>query len=252
MIKMDAHSTRTLIRTFLRLLGAGLILWSIPLTASARETPLSKVQSCKDSTVSVKARAITIDGGRATVRENSGAGIIIDPSGLIVTNTHVIYGSNIITVTLTDGSSANAAVAFISKTYDFSILKVSPSSPLIPIQWADSDLCALGQNIITIGHSPLLNQTISGGTINGMGTRMSSDGTATPVLIEVSINHYPGDSGGPVFNTAGEFLGLIDSKRTTIQRATFAIPSNMIRTDYLRLKNALPAADPSSELKQQI
>lgn len=200
-------------------------------------TPLSKIQSYQDSVVTILARQVSQNGERADITEQSGAGVIIDPAGWVVTNTHIIYGANIIQVKFKNGSSANARVPFISREYDFSILKIDSPCPLTSIEWADSTVIALGQPVITIGHSPLLNQTISGGRINGLGTKMQSDGSVTPELIEISVNHYPGDSGGPVFNLEGGLIGLMNAKRTTIQRAVFAIPSSKIHLEYLKLVN---------------
>ncbi|MBF0388186.1 MAG: trypsin-like peptidase domain-containing protein [Candidatus Omnitrophica bacterium] len=205
---------------------------------SARsETPLSNIQSYQDSVVTVKAQQVSLDGHRATVVEKSGAGVIIDASGLIITNTHIIYGANIIKIVFKDGTSLNARVPFISREYDFSILSIDPPSQLKPIEWADSDKVELGQPVITIGHSPLLDQTISGGQVNGLGTRTQEDGSVTPEMIKISINHYPGDSGGPVFDTAGKLIGLMNAKQTNRQRAALAVPANKIHLEYLKLVN---------------
>ncbi len=216
-----------------------ILLLSFPSTASSADvsTPLSKVQSYENSVVTIRARQVSPDENPETVMEQSGAGVIIDASGLVVTNTHIIYGSNIIKVVFKNGASVNAKVPFISREYDFAILKIDPPFPLNPIEWADSDRIELGQPVITIGHSPLLDQTISGGQVNGLGTRTLEDGSVTPELIEISINHYPGDSGGPVFNSEGQFIGLMNAKRTTIQRAAFAVPANKIHLEYLKLVN---------------
>lgn len=200
-------------------------------------TPLSRVQSYEDSVVTIRAQQITLDNGQASIAESTGAGVIVDPSGYIITNTHIIYGANVIKVDFKNGTSVNAQVPLVSREYDFSILKIDPPFPLTPIEWADSDRIELGQPVITIGHSPLLDRTISEGLVNGLGTRLQDDGTTTPEMIKISINHYPGDSGGPVFNLNGQLIGLMNAKRVTMQRAALAVPANKIHLEYLKLVN---------------
>ena len=229
MFKLYFYTTLAVINT----------LASFPTNASAAtfQTALGKIQSYKEAVITIRAQTVSFDGHRASALERTGAGVVIDPKGIIVTNTHIIYGSNIIKVILQDGTRLNAQILFISKEYDFSLLKIDPPHPLTAIAWADSDKISLGEEVITIGHSPLLNQTISGGRINGLGTRTLEDGTITPELLQISINHYPGDSGGPVFDNSGRLIGLMNAKRTTVQRAAFAVPSNKIHLEYFNLVN---------------
>ncbi len=206
-------------------------------TASTATTPLGMVQTYENTVITIQAQNISLNGSIASMSEKIGAGVVIDPNGFITTNTHVIYGSNIIKVILNNNVTVNAEVLFISREYDFSILKINPPFPLKAIEWAHPVQIELGQEIITIGHSPLLNHTISGGQINGLGTRKLDDGSETPELLKISINHYPGDSGGPVFNTNGQLIGLMNSKQSGIQRAVFAIPASKIYLEYLNLVN---------------
>jgi len=218
---------------------------------------LEKLQGYDNAIVTVKARAFTagagqekpramrspsgeiviLDNQRVSMLEKTGAGVIVDANGTIVTNTHIIYDSQIITVVLRDGQELPATVAFVSPQYDFSLIKVNPGRALPAVEWGDSDKAELGQEIVTIGHSPLLDRTISGGKIVGLGTRTADDGTVTPELMELNINHYSGDSGGPVFNSEGQFLGLVNAKRVTVDRACFAVPANKIHSAYLNLVN---------------
>ena len=178
---------------------------------------------------------ILLQNRRVRVSEKTGAGVVIDASGIITTNTHIIFGSNIIKVVTQDDHEFPAHVLFISPQYDFSILKIEPSRALTPIEWADSDKLALGQEIVTIGHSPLLDRTISGGVVAGLGTHTNQDGSVTPEMIQININHYQGDSGGPVFDNQGRFIALLNAKRVTLDRAALAVPANKIHFAYLNL-----------------
>jgi S1-C subfamily serine protease len=232
-------------------------MFSIPLTATAAESRLEKLLEYQDSVVTVKAQTysaadgeerpkaaltpsgqiVILNNQRVSLFERTGAGIIVDPDGTIATNTHVIYGSQIIKVVLRDGSELSAQLLFVSPQYDFSLIRVNAGRPLPAVEWGDSDAVELGQEIVTIGHSPLLDRTISGGRIIGLGTRTTDDSRVTPELLELNINHYSGDSGGPVFTEDGRFLGLVNAKRTTVDRACFAIPVNKIHSAYLNLVN---------------
>lgn len=208
---------------------AAIITSALLVIADAQaDSGFMNVMSARNAVVTVLAQQYQTDGSRLLLNENSGAGVIIDAVGYVVTNTHVIYGSNLIKIILNDNSQAIAHVAFVSREYDFSILKISTAAPLPAVTWPASNNTKLGDEIITIGHSPLLNQTISGGQISGMGTRTLENGQTSPELLQLSINHYNGDSGGPVFNEAGFFMGLISSKRLAKQRAALAIPGEKI------------------------
>lgn len=165
--------------------------------------------------------------------QRSGAGVIIDPSGLIVTNTHTIFNAKKVFVILHDQTSFPAQVLGFVSQYDFAFLRIQPTSVLSAISWADSDQIHLGDDIITIGHSELLKEAISGGKIVGIGVQggknlRTTEGEETK-LIQVNINVYKGDSGGPIFNRQGEFVGLMVAGQMKADRSSFAIPANQIR-----------------------
>lgn len=165
---------------------------------------------------------------------SNGAGVILDDKGIIATNTHIIFNSRSIIVTLVSGEELPANVIHISRSDDFSLLKIETKARLPPIVWADSNLAQLGDAVITLGHSEILSNTISGGQIRAIGIR-KQDPDRTPEFFELDINHYQGDSGGPLFDRQGRFLGLISAKRLTEDRSCLAIPSNKIHFAYINL-----------------
>jgi len=185
---------------------------------------LPQTQAAFDPTTG---RILALTGRRLQFRENTGAGVVISSDGRIVTNTHVIFGSQRILVQLRDGTEKEAAVLFVSPEDDFSILKITTDKLLPAIEFADSQLVSLGDEVATIGHSDILNGTISGGIISGLGTRETERGTEVE-LLKLNINHYQGDSGGPVFDRTGRLVGLMSSKRLSAQRQLFAIAANKI------------------------
>ena len=173
--------------------------------------------------------------------QRSGAGVIIDPSGLIVTNTHTIFNAKKIFVILHDQTSFPAEVLGFVSQYDFVFLRIQTPAPLSPISWADSDQIHLGDNIVTIGHSDLLKEAISGGKIIGIGVQggknlHSTEGEETK-LIQINVNVYKGDSGGPIFDRKGNFVGLMVAGQMKADRSSFAIPANQIREQSKKFLN---------------
>ncbi len=217
----------------------------------AQETMIETVQKAMPSVVSVIAEneqtfdtpqsGIDPKTGRILTRhelkqatlERSGAGVVIDSSGLIVTSTHTIYNAKNIFVILYDQTSLPAQVLGFVSQYDFAFLRIQPPSPLSAISWADSDQIHLGDEIVTVGHSNLLKEAISGGRVIGIGVKggkniRTTEGEETK-LIQVNINVYKGDSGGPIFDRKGNFVGLMVAGQMKAARSSFAIPANQIR-----------------------
>lgn len=159
-----------------------------------------------------------------------GAGVIISSSGLVVSNIHTIFGAEKIIVHLSDETTLNAKVLHLAESDDLALLKVEPPSPLISIEFADSNLVKLKDEVINIGSSEWLKKTISGGNINGLGTNRI---TKEIDLIKINITLYKGDSGGPLLNKDGQLIGMMIGKLKGKDRASFAIPSNKIKKLYL-------------------
>jgi serine protease Do len=246
------HTSPAIINTVLHL---SMALTLLSPSAFAQSSIIERVQKAEDSIVTIQAQKIDIDPNgttdaamtpdghmvvgaktRAAVAEQTGAGIIIDPSGYIVTNTHIILYAQFIFATLHNGTRLPATIAAIAPNSDFTILKVEPPSPLKALAWADSDQIRLGDPIISVGNSPLLKETISGGIIKGIGQGQSSPNHRVE-LIETDLNLYQGDSGGPILDRQGNFLGIIVAKNMKVERSSFAIPSNKIREQFLAYLN---------------
>ena len=237
---------------------AAFILWMTP-PVLAQESMIETMQKAMSSVVSVIAEndqsfdspqtGIDPKTGQILTRhqikqatlERSGAGIVIDPSGLIVTNTHTIFNAKKVFVILRDQTSFPAEVLGIVSQYDFAFLRIQPPTPLAAISWADSDQIHLGDDIVTIGHSDLLKEAISGGKIIGIGVAggknlHSTEGEETK-LIQININVYKGDSGGPIFDRKGNFVGLMVAGQMKTDRSSFAIPSNQIKEQSKKFLN---------------
>ncbi len=203
----------------------------------AQSSLIDLIEQKKDAIVTVQAQMVDPDhkspDGTAegvAVLEKTGAGIIIDPTGYIATNTHTILYAQYIFVTLQDGTRLAATIAAIAPGTDFTLLKIEPTSPLKTLAWSDARNIALGTEVISIGNSALWKKTICGGRITGIANKISQD---TVALMEMDLELDRGDSGGPVLDRQGNFLGIIIAKNTRTPRSSYAIPSAEIRNFFL-------------------
>ena len=175
-------------------------------------TLIDRIQNTQNSIVTVRTELTKImhtSPPRTATFQRTGAGLIIDPSGIIVTNTHIIINAPFIFVILKDGTKLPAQVLFASGNYDFSFLRIQPPHPLQSVKWADSSLISIGEPIIAIGNSDFDNQSILSGHIKSI---IQSVSTGTNDFLELDLDLYHGDSGGPILDDQGRLLGLIMAK----------------------------------------
>jgi len=161
------------------------------------------------------------------VSEGAGSGVVIDESGLIVTNHHVIAGASHITVRLIDGVEFEASVIGSDATADIAVLKIDPEEhELVAAELGCSSDLKMGEDIIVIGN-PLgkLGGTLTTGIISATARNIAVEGTEM-VLLQTNAAINPGNSGGGMFNMAGQLVGVVNSKAsgTGIEGIGFAIP----------------------------
>ena len=202
----------------------GVCVSALPL-ASAQTSLIERIEKTQDSIVTIEAQKS--DSGL------TGAGVIIDSTGYIVTNTHTILYAQFIFITLQNGTRLPASIASIAPESDFTILKVNSPVPLKAIPWTDSKNIQWGDRIIAIGNSTLWKETISEGTIKSIGRSQLGSGPMIEVL-ETNLNLDHGDSGGPIFDHNGNFLGIVVAKNIRVDRSSYVIPSNKIREHFLK------------------
>jgi S1-C subfamily serine protease len=171
-------------------------------------------------------------GGNAS---SGGTGSVIDREGHILTNFHVIEGMSDLKVTLADGTAAVATVVGTDPGSDLAVLKVDlPSHLLIPVALADSDRVRVGDTVFAIGHPFGQNFTVTSGIISATGrvTESAYTGRGIRDVLQVDAAVNPGNSGGPLFNTAGEMVGVNTSIENPNGRffvgLGFAVPSNTV------------------------
>jgi serine protease Do len=134
-----------------------------------------------------------------------GSGFIVDPSGIIVTNNHVVEGAHEVTVFLHDGTRLHATVLYRARI-DMAILRVHSDKPLPAIKWGDSNVMRPGDPVIAIGNPLGIGVTVTAGIVSALDRDIHETPYASFIQTDAAIN--PGNSGGPLFNTAGEVIGI--------------------------------------------
>jgi serine protease Do len=135
-----------------------------------------------------------------------GSGFIIDPSGLIVTNAHVIANADQITVTLSDDTALQAQVIGRDTVTDLALLKVDAKTPLPAAAWGDSNKAKVGDWVLAIGNPFGLGGSVTAGIISATARDIHSGPYDDFLQTDASINR--GNSGGPMFSLAGEVIGI--------------------------------------------
>jgi serine protease Do len=144
---------------------------------------------------------------RSPRRVNSlGSGFIIDSSGVVVTNNHVISDADEVTVILNDGTRLKAEVVGRDKKTDLAVLRVKPVKPLVAVKFGDSDKVRLGEWVIAIGNPFSLGGTVTAGIVSARNRDINSGPYDNYIQTDAAINR--GNSGGPLFNLAGEVVGI--------------------------------------------
>ena len=170
------------------------------------------------------------DEGPAQQKVNSlGSGVIVSKEGHIVTNNHVLNGTDDITVQLSDGRQAKARIIGTDAQIDLAVLKVDLDN-VTPLQFGDSDQVRVGQIVMAIGNPFGLDESVTQGIISAKDRRAMNDSEVEFFQTDTAIN--PGNSGGPLVNIRGEVIGIntaIYSESGGNQGIGFAIPSNVVR-----------------------
>jgi serine protease Do len=158
-----------------------------------------------------------------------GSGFIVSKEGHILTNYHVVQGTDDILVDLNDGRQAKATVVGSDQQADVAVLKINLPN-LTPLSLADSDQVKVGQIVFAVGNPFGLRESVSQGIISARDRRGISDSSVEFFQTDTAIN--PGNSGGPLIDIKGEVVGInsvIYSESGGNQGIGFAIPSNLIR-----------------------
>jgi len=169
--------------------------------------------------------------------QSLGSGFIVDSSGLIVTNNHVIDGAHSISVILSDGTSLPASLVGRDTQDDIALLRVHPEHPLPAVHFGSSRRARIGDWVIAIGNPYGLGGTVTAGIISARGRDLQEDGTTDYIQTDAAINR--GNSGGPLFDMQGEVIGIntaIYSPSGGSVGIGFAIPSDEVAAVVQQLR----------------
>jgi serine protease Do len=157
-----------------------------------------------------------------------GSGFIIDPSGLVVTNNHVIEGADKITVTMFDDSTLEAELIGRDTKTDLALLQIKQPGTYPAVRWGNSDKARVGDWVIAIGNPLGLGGTVTAGIISANQRDINAGPYDDYIQTDAPINR--GNSGGPLFNMNGDVIGIntaIYSQSGGSIGIGFAIPSNL-------------------------
>lgn len=156
-----------------------------------------------------------------------GTGFIISADGQIVTNAHVVEGADSVKVTLADGRSLDGKVLGSDQATDIAVVKVDAGDSLPTVAFGDSARLKVGQDVVAIGNPFGLGNSVTSGIVSALGRDINSGPFDNYIQTDAAINK--GNSGGPLFNTDGEVVGIntaIFSPSGGSVGIGFAVPSD--------------------------
>jgi len=164
---------------------------------------------------------------RQQLMRGQGSGFIVDPSGVVLTNAHVVDGADRVTVTLKDGRTLDGVVKGVDEVTDLAVVKIN-GDKLPAVSLGDSDSVEVGDWAIAVGNPLGLDNTVTLGIVSTL--KRSSAQVGIPdkrldfIQTDAAIN--PGNSGGPLVNAQGEVIGINTAIRADAMGIGFAIPIN--------------------------
>ena len=175
---------------------------------------------------------ITTAGARKTQfppAQGMGSGFIISTDGLVLTNAHVVQGASEVTVKLTDRREFRARVLGADPATDVAVLRIDAKG-LPAVKFGDSARARVGDWVVAIGSPFGFENSVTAGIVSAKGRSLPGDAYVPFIQTDVAVN--PGNSGGPLFNMAGEVIGInsqIYSRSGGYQGLSFAIPADVVQ-----------------------
>lgn len=171
-----------------------------------------------------------------SIRSGAGSGVIISEDGYIVTNAHVVSGANSITVRLRDGKEYSAKLIGSDTKTDIAVIKID-ATKLTPAVLGNSDDLQVGEPAVAIGN-PLgeLGGTVTSGIISAVNREITVQGN-TMSLIQTNASISPGNSGGGLFDSKGNLIGIVNAKSSGsgVEGLGFAIPINEAKEIFTKI-----------------
>jgi S1-C subfamily serine protease len=206
--------TRAARRQFVRTVVATVFIATTFSIANARQLP----------STSAVAKAIAPTAVTIRTANGTGSGVVVANTGTILTSLHVVRGSTAASITMANGDVYDdVQVIDFDVRRDLVVLKIKAFG-LIPARFGNSDDVAVGTPVLVLGSPRGLDNTLSDGLVSAI--RDTGDGFH---LIQTTAPASPGSSGGGLFSSTGELIGIVTSKLTTAENVNFATPINYAR-----------------------
>jgi serine protease Do len=188
------------------------------------------VAAVRDSVVTITSKGFSSRGFAEIPSTGVGSGVILTADGYILTNKHVVHGSQSLTVELADGEQFPATIVKESDETDLALIKIEATG-LTPAVIGDSEALKVGQTVIAIG-SPLgtFTETVTKGILSGTGRTITVKDEATgrdvtlTNLLQTDAAINPGNSGGPLLAATGKVIGINTAVSVNAEGLGFAIP----------------------------
>jgi serine protease Do len=196
----------------------GLLPTVVNITSFVTDTP---------ATTAMNAANVPANQDATHPKTVQGSGFVIDSSGVILTNSHVIAGAYNVEVMFSNGEHLTGRILATSPRIDLALIKVDTSRPLTPVRWADSDKVQVADPVFAIGNPLGVGLSVSSGIVSALNRNLMDTPYDDFIQTDAAINH--GNSGGPLFNGRGEVIGVdtaIISPTTGSAGLGFAIPAN--------------------------
>jgi serine protease Do len=162
-----------------------------------------------------------------------GSGVIIDSSGLILTNSHVVFGRQVLTVTLDDGTTLAAKFIGADPIFDVALIKIPPPSQgTLPVaKLGDSSSLVVGEEVYIIGNPLGLDQTLTRGIVSAVNRVLPGAAwSLTEPMIQTDASINPGNSGGPMIDPCGMVVGVTTAILPDAQNIGFAVPVDLVKS----------------------
>jgi putative serine protease PepD len=173
----------------------------------------------------------------------TGTGFVVDGKGHIVTAAHVVEGASSISVKFQDGTTRTAKVLGTDEATDVAVLSVDPSGlTLHPLALGSSASLSIGDQVAAIGDPFTYDRSLSTGVVSGLDRTISApNGFTVAHAIQTDAALNPGNSGGPVLDTSGRVIGIVDQIATNGSSQTssgvgFAVPIDLVRSELSKLE----------------